>query len=324
MQTIRGELETNGVRIRYEMSGQGDPVLLLHGFPGGSYSWRKVVRLLRQTHTVITPDARGFGGSGKPEHGYDAGTMVEDYRGLLGHLRIGPVHVVAHGIGAPPALVWAGRHPEEVRTLAYLDHPTITGPCLRHLSTFSEEGTVRGGCWWWPLAMAPGLAEILLTGHEEELISWFHRYYCANPSAIDAGLTARAAAAFSGPGGAHGVLGIHRALFETRTQTEPFMHRRIEVPVLAIGGDESFGHLTYEMLSTVAENVRGDVLTHCGHFIPEEKPRELVDRVIEFWRSTARIDRLRLNRQPTGTVASRPIPRRSGPDRHGAFPTITG
>ena len=309
MKTIRGEVETNGVRIHYTRSGQGNPVLLLHGFPGGAYSWDKVVRILQQTHTVIVPDARGFGESDKPLHGYDAMTMVEDFRGLLRHMDIGPVHVVAHGISAPPALVWAGTHPEEVRTLAYLDHPIITGPCLRQLSIFSEQSTIRGGCWWWPLAMAPELAEILFAGHERELISWFHRYYCANPRILDPALTARMVDSFSAPGGAIGVLGIHRALFETSAQTEPFMHRRIKVPALAIGGDESFGRLTYEMLATVAEDVRGEVLTHCGHFIPEEQPLELVDRLIKFWRSTARVDRLRSNRRQT-TVDAAPLMRR--------------
>jgi pimeloyl-ACP methyl ester carboxylesterase len=49
-------IQVNGIQLNYAIAGQGDPVLLWHGFPGTSQSWRKVLPLLAQTHTVIVPD----------------------------------------------------------------------------------------------------------------------------------------------------------------------------------------------------------------------------------------------------------------------------
>jgi pimeloyl-ACP methyl ester carboxylesterase len=277
----------NGVNLNYAVAGQGDPVLLWHGFPGTSQSWHKVVPLLARTHTVIVPDMRGFGDSDKPARGYDAHTLVGDFRELLRHLDIGPLHIVAHDMGAPAALVWAGHHPDEVRTLAYLDEPIITGESLARLMQFTPEGTARGGLWWWPLAFAPGLAETLFSGHEREVLSWFYDNYCANPGAVSQAAFDETMRTFAAPGGVSGVLGVYRAIFETQAQTERFTRDKVQVPVLALGGDASFGDKTRELLTTVAENVQGGVVAHCGHFIPEEQPEELVRRLSAFWAGAA-------------------------------------
>jgi len=281
--STRETTRVNGVRLHYTVAGQGDPVLLWHGFPGTSQSWHKVLPLLARTHTVIVPDMRGFGDSDKPAHGYDARTLAADFRALLRHLGVGPLHIVAHDMGAPAALVWAGEHPEEVRTLAYLDEPIITGECLARLMQFTPQGTARGGLWWWPLAFAPGLAEMLFAGHEREVLAWFYENYCANPDAIGQQAFDETMRTFAAPGGVSGVLGVYRAIFETQAQTEPFIRDKVRVPVLALGGDASFGDKTRELLTTVVENVQGGVVPDCGHFIPEEQPEELVRLLTAFW-----------------------------------------
>jgi len=283
MKLINDEVRVNDVRINYTMAGQGDPVLLWHGFPGTARSWHKVLPLLAKTNTVIVPNMRGFGDSEKPPTGYDAHTLVGDFRALLQYLDVGPVHIVAHDMGAPAALVWAGHHPDQVRTLAYLDEPIITGECLRELIQFTPEGTVRGGLWWWPLALSPELSEMLFAGHERELLDWFYRYYCANPNAIGEDDIKETMRTFAAPGGISGVMGVYRAIFETQAQTDPFTQNKVRVPVLALGGDASFGDRTRQMLTTVAENVTGGVISNCGHFIPEEKPEELVSLLSKFW-----------------------------------------
>jgi pimeloyl-ACP methyl ester carboxylesterase len=279
--------KVNGIYLHYAIAGEGDPVLLWHGFPGTSHSWRKVVPLLARNHTVIVPDMRGFGDSDKPESGYDAHSLVGDFRELLSQIGVGPIHLVAHDMGAPPALVWAGHHPDQIRTLAYLDEPIITSESLQRLIQFTPEGTVRGGLWWWPLAFAPDLAETLFTGREREVLAWFYRYYCANPDAIDADAVNETLRTFAAAGGVAGVFGVYRAIFQTRDQTERFTRDKVRVPVLALGGDKSFGDQTRELLTSVAENVQGGAIANCGHFIPEEQPEELVRRLVAFWRRTA-------------------------------------
>src|ERR1700742_815021 len=70
--------EANGVRLHYLVTGQGDPVLLLHGFGQSSHMWRPLMRELAKTHTVVAADLRGAGQSDAPEDGYTKTAMARD------------------------------------------------------------------------------------------------------------------------------------------------------------------------------------------------------------------------------------------------------
>ena len=83
--------EVNGLRLHYLAAGNGDPVILLHGYAENSHMWRPLMTELAKTHTVIAPDLRGFGQSSKPEAGYDKKTMAQDIHALatsLGYRRV--------------------------------------------------------------------------------------------------------------------------------------------------------------------------------------------------------------------------------------------
>jgi pimeloyl-ACP methyl ester carboxylesterase len=66
----------NGIQMHYVMGGQGDPVVLLHGWPQTWYEWRHTMPALAKNYTIIAPDLRGFGDSSKPITGYDGGRRV--------------------------------------------------------------------------------------------------------------------------------------------------------------------------------------------------------------------------------------------------------
>src|SRR5882724_3332970 len=70
--------DVNGVEIHYLVAGKGEPVILLHGYAQNSHMWRPLITELAKTNTVIAPDLRGFGQSGKPPQGYDKKTMAQD------------------------------------------------------------------------------------------------------------------------------------------------------------------------------------------------------------------------------------------------------
>jgi pimeloyl-ACP methyl ester carboxylesterase len=59
----------NGVTLHYVIAGNGDPVLLLHGWPETWYAWRKIIPMLAARFTVVAPDMRGYGDSGRPSGG---------------------------------------------------------------------------------------------------------------------------------------------------------------------------------------------------------------------------------------------------------------
>ena len=63
--------KVNGVRLHYLAAGEGEPVILLHGYAQNSHMWRPLIAELAKTRTVIAPDLRGFGQSAKPAGGYD-------------------------------------------------------------------------------------------------------------------------------------------------------------------------------------------------------------------------------------------------------------
>ena len=122
-------VDVNGVRIEYEVTGQGRPVVLLHGFPDSGRLWRHQVPALADAgFRVIVPDLRGYGRSGKPEavEAYNLMTLAGDVMAVLDDVGLDRAHVVGHDWGA--ALAWglASLAPDRVDHLAVLSvgHPS--------------------------------------------------------------------------------------------------------------------------------------------------------------------------------------------------------
>src|SRR5687767_9773646 len=94
----------NGIQLHYVIGGQGDPIVLLHGFPQSWYEWRHIMPALAKNYTVVVPDLRGFGDSSKPITGYDGKTTAEDIYQLIAQLGFNqPILLVAHDVGAQTA-----------------------------------------------------------------------------------------------------------------------------------------------------------------------------------------------------------------------------
>ena len=74
--------EVNGVRMHYLVAGQGDPIILMHGYAQTSHMWRPLIQALSKNHLVIAPDLRGFGESGVPPSGYTKKVMAQDVHAL--------------------------------------------------------------------------------------------------------------------------------------------------------------------------------------------------------------------------------------------------
>jgi pimeloyl-ACP methyl ester carboxylesterase len=73
----------NGIALHYVTAGQGEPVILWHGFLETWYHWRKIIPILAEDYTVVAFDMRGYGDSDKPSKAVDLQTLVDDCRGLL-------------------------------------------------------------------------------------------------------------------------------------------------------------------------------------------------------------------------------------------------
>jgi pimeloyl-ACP methyl ester carboxylesterase len=104
----------NGQAIRYWTAGEGEPLLLIHGFPTASWDWHYLWQPLAAKYRVIACDMLGFGYSAKPrEHVYSLLEQADLQQALLAHLGIGgPVHVLAHDYGDSVAQELIARHQE--------------------------------------------------------------------------------------------------------------------------------------------------------------------------------------------------------------------
>lgn len=226
---------------------------------------------------------RGYGDSEKPQDGYDGRTLAEDFRQLVSHLGFKQIHLVAHDMGAPPALLYAAEHPDEVGSLTYLDEPVLTSENMQQVHSFTPEGTKNGGLWWWSFALAGDAAERLVVGKEREFLMWSYDNYTADRSSIGDDAVNEYLRTFAAPGGVTGAFGVYRSVFETITQTESLTKNKTGVPVLGLGGEKSMGEHTKQMLEGVAKDVRGGAVAGCGHFIPDEQPDYLVNQLFAFF-----------------------------------------
>jgi len=271
--------DLDGVTLHYRRAGEGTPVVLLHGIPQTSHEWRYVMPRLAETYTVIAPDLRGLGDSTRPAGVYDKKTLGADIAALVtGHLGFKRFHIVGHDWGGPVAFAVAAGHPEAVRTLTILD-VVIPGDG----GDFSQGGRR----WHHAFFRTLDLPEQLCFGREEMVINWLFENYGYRANCISDEDKAEFLRTYKKPGAFRALLEIYRALPQDAEDNRNILSRngKLKMPVLALGGDKSFGRgmECIESLRRVAENVRGGLVKDCGHWIAEEQPDFLVEQLLGFF-----------------------------------------
>lgn len=264
----------NGQSIHYVRAGQGDPVVLLHGWPQTWYMWRKIIPELSKNYTVIAPDLRGFGQSSKPREGYDKLTVAQDIYELVQSLGFESVTLVGHDVGGTVAYTYACKHPEEVQKLVILD-VAITIEESDHLQSYKT-------LFHLSFNARPDIAVMLVTGREREYLTHFYRD-CYNPGAFSLQDIDEYIAAFSAPGAMRASMAHYGALPTSFRQMQELAKTKLEIPVLALGGEISFGAGVEKSLRQVANNVRGGVIKGSAHWIAEEQPQALLQKLHDFF-----------------------------------------
>ena len=164
----------------------------------------------------------------------------------------------------------------------YIEAPVMLSDVLTKIISYTPEAMKEGSMWWWILPLAPGVPERLVVGSEREFLTWFYERSMARPDAIEPATVDEFLRSFSGREGVLGAMGVYRAAFTSIEQTAPLMKNKIKTPVFTLGGEKGLGKKVREMVEMIAENVKGDVLADCGHFVPEEQPVEIVRRIQEM------------------------------------------
>jgi pimeloyl-ACP methyl ester carboxylesterase len=263
--------EVNGIRMHYVIGGQGDPVVLLHGWPQTWYEWHKVMPALAKNYTVIAPDLRGLGDSSKPLSGYDGNTTAEDIYQLLSKLGLDQkIYLVGHDVGVLTAYSYAASHPNNVSKLVILDVPPLPPPGF------------EACCWWFSFHQTPDIPEMLTAGKEREYLSWFYKF-AYNPEAITEDDIDRYVASYSAPGGMRAGFEYYRAFPITLEQNREHANVKLPMPVLALGGEYSFGNAALTSMKSLATDVRGGIVPFSGHWIAEEQPEFLLEQLSSFF-----------------------------------------
>jgi pimeloyl-ACP methyl ester carboxylesterase len=268
----------NDVRLHYVMAGQGEPVVLLHGWPQTWYEWRRIIPALAERYTVIAPDMRGLGDSSKPATGYDKRTVADDIYQLVRQLGFTRLFLVGHDWGGPVAYAYVCAHADEVRRLVILD-VMIPGAGLEQI----PQATPRGGLWHLSFHGVRDLPEALITGRERLYLSWFYRTAAYNPTAITEEEVDEYVRCYAAPGGLRAGFEYYRALWQDVEHNKEYARTRLKMPVLALGGERGFGNRTVRSMQELAENVQGGVIERCGHWIAEERPDYLIEQLLSFF-----------------------------------------
>ena len=265
--------------VHYLSAGSGDPVVLLHGIPQTSHEWRHVIPPLSERFRVIAPDLRGLGDSSRPAAGYDKKSVADDvWRLVHDHLKIERFFLAGHDWGGPTAFALACAHQDAVRRLAILD-VAIPGDG----SDFSQGGRR----WHHALFRTLDLPEALFQDREHLILNWLFDNYGYLPNCIPEADRQEYLRTYRKPGAMRALFGFYRALPQDAEDNRAWLQAngKLKMPVLALGGDKSFGrgNETLESMQRVAHDVRGGLVHDSGHWVTEEQPEFISDELLKFF-----------------------------------------
>jgi pimeloyl-ACP methyl ester carboxylesterase len=267
----------DGFSLAYDRTGEGEPVVLLHGWPGSRADYRLVEPLLAGVADVVVPDLRGFGESDShsadPDEGYSGDAQARSVTGLLDELGLGPVVLAGYDIGSRIAQVIARRSPERVRALVLTPPMPGAGRRLLDPAVLSE--------FWYQNFHRLQLPEQLLDGDRVAVRSYLEHFWThwSGPSytPADADLD-RLADSYARPGAFTASIGWYRQgpgiLARGLAEQAPAPEDRLPVPthVLWPDHDPLFPSAWADRLDEFFTDVSLTPLPDSGHFVPLEAP----------------------------------------------------
>ena len=268
------EIATNGATIHVRIGGHGPAVVMLHGYGETGDMWAPLAIRLAADHTVIVPDLRGMGLSSHPAGGYDKKTQGGDVAGVLDALGIGKVAVVAHDIGNMVGFAFVEEHPDRVTKFVLMDAPVPgVGPW---------EEILKSPLLWHFHFGGPDM-ERLVKGRERIYLDRFWNDFSADPKTFDEASRQHYAALYARPGAMHSGFEQFHAFDQDAIDNKAFLAQGpLTVPVLAIGGEKSFGPTMAVVMRAAASNVQEVVIPHSGHWLMEENPTATIAAITAF------------------------------------------
>ncbi len=264
----------NGIRLHYREIGKGPLVILLHGWPETSFSWRHTMIILANNHyRVVAPDLRGLGQSERTKDGYDKKTIATDIQALIKYLGENQAIVIGHDMGGKVAYVMAYQYPQSVSKLVLVD-------CM--IPGTENGDAFHGGAWHYGFHMAPEVPEMLTQGREKEYIDTLIKTWTFNKDAINEEAIDEYAKHYSTPGGMTAGFNYYRTLKSDAAFVATFQGKKLAMPVLIITGRHGVNDKLQTALQSQTTSLQSFIIEDSGHFVAEEVPETFNTLVINF------------------------------------------
>lgn len=271
--------------INVTHGGKGKPLLLIHGYPQTHIMWYKVVEELSKEYYIICPDLRGYGDSSKPKGDekhliYSKKSMAKDMITLMQKLGFDKFFVAGHDRGARVTHRMCLDYPNNILKACVMDiTPTY------HMFKNTNQAFATGYYHWFFLIQPDFLPETMIGNNpryylEEKLKRWSAKGSVFDKKAIDEYVRC------FDKDSIHATCEDYRAGASIdMSDDEKDRNRKISTPLLVLWGEKGFVNKTYDVLNVWKEyalDLSGEALD-CGHFLPEEKPKEVSQKLKEFF-----------------------------------------
>lgn len=267
--------------MHFVFAGNGEPVVLLHGFPEHWYSWRYQLKALSDAgFTAVAPDLRGYGQTDKPARGYEIESLVADVEGLTSALGFKKFSVVGHDWGGP--IAWhVAMHVAGVKGLAVVNgpHPAIF---LRNLLTSRQ--FLKS--WYMYVFQIPGVAERVLRREDYRAIKlMFKDGQRRAPDKINDEDISRLTDEMRKPRAIESGLEYYRRAFRNNPIRAWRRIKKVKAPTAVIWstGDRALIPDTRKKLEAWVD-ARLDLhyIEGAGHWAPQERPDEVNEILVDF------------------------------------------
>jgi len=268
-------VETNGTKLYVRVGGKGPAVVLLHGFADTGDMWGAAAAALAKDHTVIVPDLRGMGLSAHPEAGYTKKNQAVDIAGVMDALKIDKADLVTHDIGNMVGYALAAQYPKRITKWVIIDAP---------LPGIGDWEKIKQSPLLWHFNFRGPDMERLGIGRERIYLDRFYNDFAAHPERITEATRDHYARLYALPGAMHSSFAQFAAFDQDAIDNRAFLagHGKLPMPVLALGGEKSFGVRMAEIMRAGAVDVKGGVVPDSGHWIMDENPTATVALVRAF------------------------------------------
>ena len=271
-----------GLRMHVAEAGDGEPVLLLHGFPQHWWEWRKVIPGLAEHYRVICPDLRGAGWTDAPSDGYTRDQLLADVVALLDALGLDRVRLIGHDWGALVGFQLCLRHPHRVRQYVSISVP--------HPYARFDARLLRSArhAWYQFVIVTPVVGPRALGTGRQRLARYLFHHFTADHDAWSDEDVEIFLAPLRRPARARAGASLYRRFIQpeaVRIFGGSYRGTRLRTPTrLLVGAEDPVVHpASLGGYQEFADDLAVEVVDAASHWVADERPDAVLAHALEFF-----------------------------------------